>query len=52
MRGLEPIVEITRALGGEIDLERILELIVKRGRALVERPRHGARAHRGTTSWW
>ncbi|MDX6690308.1 MAG: hypothetical protein QOG15_1765 [Solirubrobacteraceae bacterium] len=28
--------EIARALGGETDLERVLELIVKRGRALVE----------------
>jgi signal transduction histidine kinase len=31
----EAITEITRALGGETDIDRILELIVKRGRALV-----------------
>ena len=33
--GLEATIEIARALGGETDLERILELIVKRGRALA-----------------
>jgi signal transduction histidine kinase len=36
---LETTTEIARAVGGETDLERILELIAKRGRALV-----GARA--------
>jgi len=35
VRGLEATVEIAQALGGEIDLSRILELIAKRGRALV-----------------
>ena len=35
-RGDHPIA---RALGGETDLERVLELIVKRGRALVEAAR-------------
>jgi signal transduction histidine kinase len=32
---LEATTEITRAVGGETDLDRILELIAKRGRALV-----------------
>jgi signal transduction histidine kinase len=36
VRTLEATGEITRAVGGELDLDRILELIVKRGRALVE----------------
>jgi two-component system, NarL family, sensor histidine kinase DevS len=36
VRTLEATSEITRAIGGELQLERILELIVKRGRALVE----------------
>jgi signal transduction histidine kinase len=35
VRGLEATTEISRALGGEIELARILELIAKRGRALV-----------------
>jgi signal transduction histidine kinase len=35
VRGLEATIEIARALGGETDLDRILELIVKRGRALA-----------------
>jgi len=33
---LEATTEISRAVGGETDLERILEIVVKRGRALVE----------------
>lgn len=33
---LEVTTDITRAVGAETDLERILELLVKRGRALVE----------------
>jgi signal transduction histidine kinase len=33
--GLEATTEIARAIGGETDLDRILELIAKRGRALV-----------------
>jgi signal transduction histidine kinase len=33
---LETTSSIARALGGETDLERILELLVKRGRALVD----------------
>jgi signal transduction histidine kinase len=33
---LEAATEIARAIGGETDLERILETVVKRGRALVE----------------
>jgi signal transduction histidine kinase len=35
VRTLEATGEITRAVGGELQLDRILELIVKRGRALV-----------------
>jgi signal transduction histidine kinase len=34
--GLETTVAITRAIGGETDLDRVLELVVKRGRALVD----------------
>jgi len=33
---LETTSSISRAIGGETDLDRILELLVKRGRALVE----------------
>ena len=33
---LETTSSIARAVGGETDLERILELLVKRGRALVD----------------
>lgn len=36
VRGLEATTTIAAAVGGETDLGRILELIVKRGRALVE----------------
>src|SRR4029077_2458207 len=36
IRGLEATTEIARAVGGETQLDRVLELIVKRGRALVE----------------
>ena len=36
VRGLEATTEISRALGGETDLDRVLELIGKRARALVE----------------
>jgi len=35
VRGLDTTVAIAQALGGETDLSRILELIVKRARALV-----------------
>src|SRR3954462_1169782 len=35
VRGLDTTVAISQALGGETDLNRILELIVKRARALV-----------------
>jgi len=35
VRGLDTAVAIAQALGGETDLDRILELIVKRARALV-----------------
>jgi signal transduction histidine kinase len=33
---LEATTEIARAVGGETDLERVLEIVVKRGRALVD----------------
>jgi signal transduction histidine kinase len=36
VRGLEAARSIADAIGAESDLERVLELIVKRGRALVE----------------
>ena len=36
MRGLETTTEISRALGGVIDLERVLELVAKRSRALID----------------
>src|SRR3954454_8621691 len=39
VRGLETTTEIARAVGGETQLDRVLELIVKRGRALVEATR-------------
>jgi signal transduction histidine kinase len=39
IRGLETTTEISRALGGVTDLDRVLELVVKRSRALL-----GARA--------
>jgi signal transduction histidine kinase len=35
VNALEATLEIARALGGETDLHRILELVAKRGRALV-----------------
>jgi signal transduction histidine kinase len=34
--GLEATVAITRAIGGETELDRVLELVAKRGRALVD----------------
>jgi signal transduction histidine kinase len=36
VRGLEATTAIARAVGGETRLERVLELVVKRARALVE----------------
>jgi signal transduction histidine kinase len=36
VRGLEATTEVARAVGGETDLERMLETISKRARALVE----------------
>ena len=39
VRRLEATTAIARAVGGETDLERVLELIVKRGRALVDAAR-------------
>src|SRR5205085_4424065 len=36
VRGFEATSAIAQALGGETELERVLELIVKRSRALVE----------------
>jgi signal transduction histidine kinase len=35
-RGLETTTEISRALGGVTDLDRVLELVVKRSRALLD----------------
>jgi two-component system, NarL family, sensor histidine kinase DevS len=35
-RGLETTTEIARALGGVTDLDRVLELVVKRSRALID----------------
>jgi hypothetical protein len=35
LHGAEATREIAVAIGGELELERVLELIVKRGRALV-----------------
>ncbi|HEU4977024.1 MAG TPA: GAF domain-containing sensor histidine kinase [Baekduia sp.] len=35
VRGLEIMVEIAQAVGGEVELARILELVAKRARALV-----------------
>ena len=36
MRGLETTTEVSRALGGMTDLDRVLELVVKRSRALID----------------
>ncbi len=36
IRGLETTTEISRALGGVTDLGRVLELVVKRSRALID----------------
>jgi signal transduction histidine kinase len=36
IRGLETTTEISRALGGVTDLDRVLELVVKRSRALLQ----------------
>ena len=36
IRGLETTTEISRALGGVTDLDRVLELVVKRSRALLD----------------
>ena len=36
MRALAVMTDIARSVGGETDIDRILELIVNRGRALVE----------------
>jgi signal transduction histidine kinase len=36
VRGLQATAAIARAVGGETDLDRILELVVKRGRALMD----------------
>ncbi len=36
VRGLQATAAIARAIGGETELERVLELVVKRGRALVD----------------
>jgi signal transduction histidine kinase len=36
IRGLETTTEISRALGGVTDLDRVLELVAKRSRALID----------------
>ena len=36
VRGLEATAEIARSVGAETDLERVLQLVVKRGRALLD----------------
>ena len=36
IRGLETTTEVSRALGGVTDLDRVLELVVKRSRALID----------------
>jgi two-component system, NarL family, sensor histidine kinase DevS len=36
VRGLQATAAIARAIGGETDLGRVLELVVKRGRALID----------------
>jgi signal transduction histidine kinase len=36
VRGLDATAAIARAVGGETEIDRILELVVKRGRALVD----------------
>ena len=36
LRGMQATVSLSREVGGETNLERILELVVKRGRALVD----------------
>jgi signal transduction histidine kinase len=35
VRGMRATIDIAKAVGGETEIERVLELIVKRGRALV-----------------
>jgi signal transduction histidine kinase len=35
VRGMRATTDIAKAVGGEMELERVLELIVKRGRALI-----------------
>ena len=47
VEGLEATTAIARALGSETDLDRVLELIVKRGRALVRARTRRAAAARG-----
>ena len=46
VRALEATSEIARAVGGETQLDRVLELIAKRSRALVEAAGVGDPAHR------
>jgi len=36
IRGLETMTEVSRALGGETDVHRLLELVAKRSRALID----------------
>ena len=47
VRGLEATATVARAVGFETNLDRVLELIVKRGRALVTADAvHGGQARR------
>ena len=52
VQGLEATTAIVRAIGTETDVDRVLELIVTRGRALIERPLARAAAGRGRPSSW
>ena len=47
IRGLETTTEISRALGGVTDLERVLELVVKRSRALLDARAAAVALHEG-----
>ena len=47
IRGLETTTEISRALGGVTDLEHVLELVVKRSRALLDARAAAIELHEG-----
>ena len=50
--GLEATTAIARALGGETDVDKVLDLIVKRGRALVEARWAAVKIVDGESSWF